>query len=70
MSKKRNDEKWMPLSGALAKSKTYWPEIPTSSIRAAVVAGEIPHRRTSNGARAHYLVKWKAIVGYVKALEY
>jgi hypothetical protein len=66
---KKNDN-WMQLSGALRKSKTYWPEIPTSSIRAAVVSGEIPHRRTSNGKRAHYLVKWKAIMAYLKALEY
>ena len=68
--KNKKTDNWIQLSDALRRIKSYWPSIPTSSIRAAVVAGEIPHRRTSNGKRAHYLVKWKAILGYLKALEY
>ena len=62
-------EPFMRLSDALRRVKKLWPYLPLSGIRAAVVDGEVPHRRSSSRNRAHYYVQWSALKRYLDTLE-
>lgn len=65
-----NGEPFIKWSKALELVKADWPDTPTGALYAAVRAGKIPHRRSSDAKRARISVRITDLKTYIRSLTW
>jgi hypothetical protein len=65
----KNDDQKIPLLEAFKLLRTEWPHFSPTAIRRALLAGKIPHERTSEMKNARFLVSLNALREWRKTLQ-